>query len=627
MCGIVGIVELGGQPVDEELVVRMCETMTHRGPDDQGIVRLPSAQAMVNGRARATLGSRRLAIIDRLGGRQPIGNEDGTVWAALNGEIYNFQELRDALRQRGHRFSTGADTEVIVHLYEERGEGFVDELDGMFALAVWDDRRQRLILARDRAGKKPLLYAESHGRLVFASEFEAILSDPSVPRTLDPEALDYYLTYMAIPSPWSIYRAIRKLPAAHLLVYDRGGLRLSRYWSLSYAPKLELGEEEAAEHLLGLLTEAVRKRLVGDVPVGAFLSGGVDSSAVVALMARCCGRPVQTFSIGFEEEAYNELPFARRLAWSLDCDHHELIVRPKAVEVLPLLARRFGEPFADSSAIPTYYLARLTSRAVTVALSGDGGDEMFAGYGRHLGNRLAEAWRQSPALVRRPSEWLGHRFGGTRWLGRWRRFVRSAALGRADRYRLWAGVFTGRHKTGLTAAVDGAPAERGLVEELFQRAEALDAVDAMLMVDTAFYLPTDLLVKTDIASMANSLEVRAPFLDYRLMEFAARLPSRMKLRGLTGKYLLKRAMEGIVPSEPLHRRKRGFAVPVSRWLRAELRGFLSEHLVPSHAARQGLLRQEMLKGLVDEHVEGRADHAQQLWTLLAFELWYRAFME
>jgi asparagine synthase (glutamine-hydrolysing) len=621
MCGIAGAADFAGRPIDERLVVRMCEAIRHRGPDDQGIMHFPTA----------ALGSRRLSIIDVKGGHQPIANEDRTVWTVLNGELYNYRELRAELEQKGHRFSTVSDTEVIVHLYEERGEDFVAALEGMFALALWDETRHCLLLARDRFGKKPLLYADSDSRIAFASEFQALLADPAVSRELDVEALGSYLSYLSVPAPHSIYRGIRKLPPAHVLVRDRRGTTVRRYWSLPFTPKLEIGEREAAERLLALLGDAVRKRLISEVPLGAFLSGGVDSSAVVALMAKLGGARVKTFSIGFEEAAYNELPHARRVAEAFDCEHHEFVVRPAALEVVPTLVRHFGEPFADSSAIPTYHLSRLTRQHVTVALTGDGGDEGFAGYGRHLAYRVSEAWGRQPGALRtavaRASGLIPDSANSRRWVPRVRRFMEAAALSRAERYRRWVGILS----RDFTETLRGTPAavalDNGIVERLFHEHADLDPVDAALAVDTAFYLPTDLLVKMDITSMASSLEARAPFLDHHLVEFAARLPSHLKLRRLTSKYILKRALEGVVPRENLYRNKRGFAVPIGQWFRGELREFLADHVLSKRFAQRGLFRPGAVETLVADHLGRRADHAHELWTLLMLELWFRAFMD
>lgn len=579
------------------------------------------------------LGSRRLSIIDIAGGRQPLANEDGTIWAVCNGEIYNFQELRRRLEDRGHRFTTHADTEVIVHLYEEQQEACVAAFEGMFAIAIWDARRQRLILARDRFGKKPLFYAEGHGGLTFASELHALLLDPTIPRELDPHALEYYLTYRSIPAPRSIFRAVRKLPPAHVLVAEPSGTRLHRYWSLRYLPKLAISEPEAAERLLVLLTEAVKKRLISEVPLGAFLSGGVDSSAVVALMAQLSGAPVKTFSVGFEEASFNELPHARRVAQRFGCEHHEFVVRPWAVDVLPTLIHHFGEPFADSSAVPTFYLCKLSRQYVTVAMNGDGGDEAFAGYQRHLAHRFAESWQRAPASLRRPLRWMSRAVLPTRvdpkaLVSRFHRFLEASELSRIDRYRQWVGVFSGDLLTQVCLLkADADEADQEVLGPLFEEARGLDAVDAALAVDTAFYLPTDLLVKMDIMSMAHSLETRSPFLDHHLVEFTARLPTPLKLRGWTSKYLLKRILRGVIPAENLHREKAGFSVPIAAWFRGELREFMADHLLASHAARGGLLRQPAMTMIVTEHLRGRTNYGQHLWTLLVLELWYRTYVE
>ena len=613
MCGIAGVVHFDGSPVPEGLVERMCAALRHRGPDDHGVVDLPTTSS-TSGQVAAVLGSQRLSIIDVEGGHQPIGNEDGTIWATFNGEIYNFRELRQQLVGDGHEFVTRSDTEVIVHAYEQWGVSFLHHLDGMFALAVWDSRVERLVLGRDRFGKKPLLYFDDGESIAFASEFQALLRAPGLPRDIDIEALGTYLAYMAIPAPRTIYQRVKKVPPAHLLVRDRAGTRVSRYWTLSFRPKTTIGEREVAERLPLLLESAVRKRLVGEVPLGAFLSGGVDSSAVVAVMAGLSDRPVKTFSIGFQEPRYDELHHARRVAESFECEHHEFIVRPAAVDVLPALVRHLGEPFADSSAIPSWYLAELTRGSVTVALTGDGGDELFAGYGRHRANALAEHWRRLPQMVRKSAAGLGARA---------QRFSLSAELTRAERFRAWAGVFS---PDLVEALSDVIPSEEQIIPGEFADVDDLDAIDAFLAVDTRFYLPTDLLVKTDITSMAHSLEVRSPLLDTELAEFVASLPSRFKLRHLTTKRLLKRAVAGRVPAANLRRSKQGFAVPISRWLRDDLRSFLSDHLQPSQVAQEGLLRQTAIDRLIAGHVSGEADHAHQLWVLLMLELWYRTFM-
>ena len=628
MCGIAGLVDFDGPQAPESLVRAMCTAMCHRGPDDEGVMAIPRQAGA--GEPRAILGNRRLSIIDVAGGHQPIGNEDGTIWVVQNGEIYNFQELRTRLESSGHKFATHSDTEILVHLYEEMGDQFVRELDGMFALALWDDRRKRLLLGRDRFGKKPLHYAESGGRISFGSEFQAILADPSIRRDIDYDALDEYLSFMSIPAPLTIYKQIRKLPPASILVRDAAGTHVSRYWSLEYLPKLEIDEAEAASELRRLLTEAVRKRLISEVPLGAFLSGGVDSSAVVAIMAGLIGDRVKTFAIGFDDPRFNELPHARRVAEKYGCDHHEFQVRPKAIEVVTTLVKHYGEPYADSSAIPSFYLARLTRQHVTVALNGDGGDEAFGGYGWHLGSRLAERWQRVPSPLRAVAEQLAsglaplssHRRSP---LARAARFMSAASRPRAARYRHWLSVFTDDLKAELYSSPR--PHHADALAAVFAAAPSLDAVDAMLRADIEWYLPTDLLVKMDIATMANSLEARSPFLDWQLTEFAARLPSTYKVKGNTSKYILKKAIADLVPAGNMHRPKQGFAVPVGPWFRGELKDFLADHVLGSRFAERGLFKPAAVRRLFEAHQRGAGDYAHQLWTLLMLELWFREFID
>ena len=626
MCGIAGGVDWSGRPLDEGLLRRMAAALRHRGPDSEGMAQWPSTDRPRRG-AAAALVSRRLSIIDVAGGHQPLANEDRTVWAVVNGEIYNFQALRCELEGRGHRFATHSDAEVVVHLYEERQEACVAELDGMFALALWDERRQRLLLARDRFGKKPLLYAQHGGRLTFASEFQALLEDETIPRSVDVRALALYFGLMAIPAPWSMYQHVRKLPPAHLLVADALGVKLQAYWSLPYGPKWRLSEAEAVGRVRELLDAAVRKRLMSEVPLGIFLSGGVDSSAIVEAASRVSGARVKTFSIGFREARYNELPHARRIAERFGTDHEECVVDARAADLLPVLARHFGEPFGDSSALPTYHLARMARRRVTVALSGEGGDELFAGYGRHRAERIAAGWRLAGALhapvealfgMGRPVQ------GAWRHGGRWRRWLWAAAASAPDRYQAWVGVL-GPGELGRIA-VASEEAARELLGRQFEEVGALDPVDAMLAVDTAVYLPSDLLTKVDIASMANGLEVRAPMLDRALVEFVARLPSHMKLRGRTSKYLLKRSLAGRVPSASLRRPKQGFAVPIGAWFRTSWRELAEDLLGASAAARAGLLHQQGVSALLAAHLDGRRDAGHQVWALLMVELWYRQWM-
>jgi asparagine synthase (glutamine-hydrolysing) len=603
--------------------------MRHRGPDASG--------EWSDG--TCALGHRRLAIIDLSeAGRQPMGNEDGTIQVTFNGEIYNFVALRRELRGLGHRFRTRTDTEVIVHAYERWGIRCVERLRGMFAFAVWDRRRRRLFLARDRVGKKPLFYARQADRFLFASELQSLLADPTVPREVDLAALDAYLSYGYIPAPATAFRGVAKLPPAHRLTLDlqpgAGEVRVERYWTLGYGPTLRVTEAEACEAFREKLTEAVRLRMVSDVPLGAFLSGGIDSGIVVGLMAGLSDRPVRTFTIGFEEAAYDEADQARRVAERWGTDHHPLVVRPDALAVVGTLARHFGEPYADSSAVPTYYVSKLTREGVTVALNGDGGDESFAGYGRYLAHRLAGRIGRVPGLCRTASalaRGLPDSTDPRNRVRQARRFLASLGQPAERRYARWLTFFRseakGRLYTEEFRQQLGPAAPAPWLESLFGEAEGLDPVDAAMSVDVRSYLPYDLLVKVDITSMANSLEARSPFLDHEVMELAARLPARFKLRGRTSKYLLKRAFADLLPAENVRRPKMGFGVPVGQWFRGPLRGLVHDTVLSREAAGRGYFRPQEVQRLVDLHLEGRADHSYQLWNLLMLELWHREVLK
>ena len=627
MCGITGFVNLDGRPADGPVLHAMNEAIHHRGPDEDGHYL----------KGRVALAMRRLAIIDLAGGQQPIANEEGTAWIVFNGEIYNYRELKDRLEELGHRFRTDCDTEAIVHAYEEYGADAPKHLRGMFAFAIWDERKEELFLARDRVGKKPLLYARVGRTFVFGSEFSALLQHPAVGREVDREAVHHYLSFMCVPAPMTAYRDIRKLEPGHSLTLTKDGeVRTARYWEPDFSQKLDISEEEAGERTLELLRDAVRVRLMSEVPLGAFLSGGIDSSTVVALMAEVSDRPVKTFSIGFEEQDFSELHHARRVAEHVGAEHHEFIVRPDALEVLPTLVEHYGEPYADSSAIPTYYVSRETRRHVTVALNGDGGDEAFAGYERYAAMRLSERYRRLPAVLREgvirqavgllPSSELKR--GRVRSV---KRFLRAASLPPVERYLQWVSVFNPEAKRELYTdefrrETEGADVRRWLAP-WFARANGAGVVDASLLADTMTYLPNDLLVKVDIASMAVSLEARSPFLDHHVIEFAARLPERLKLRGLTTKYILKRTLTKLLPPQNLSRSKMGFGVPVGHWFRGQMQPFLREHLLSEKAAGRGYLRPEGVARLVEEHTRGERDHTHQLWTLLMLELWFRRFID
>ncbi|HSS20804.1 MAG TPA: asparagine synthase (glutamine-hydrolyzing) [Pyrinomonadaceae bacterium] len=626
MCGIVGLVRNDGGPVDEVLLSRMCAAIRHRGPDDDGFY--------VN--AGVGLGMRRLSIIDLASGQQPIHNQDRTAWVVYNGEIYNYQELRSSLEKLGHTFYTNSDTEAIVHAYDQYGADCPNYLRGMFAFAIWDTRTQELFLARDRVGKKPLLYARVNGQLVFGSEFTALFQHPDVSKDIDFDALHHYLSFMCVPAPLTAYSGIKKLEPGHSLRYRKGEIKIERYWQPDFSTKLEIGEEEAGERAIEILRDAVKVRLMSEVPLGAFLSGGIDSSAVVALMSEVSSEPVKTFSIGFEEQDFSELHHARRVAEHVGADHHEFIVRPDALEVLPILVEHYGEPYADSSAIPTYYVARETRKHVTVALNGDGGDESFAGYERYAAMRLAEKYHRIPALLRNSlvkqaldlvpsSETKRSRVRDAK------RFIQSASLPKTERYLRWVSVFDTEAKQDLyseefrqqTKAVSDA----SVLGNWFARANGAGIVDAALLTDLMTYLPNDLLVKVDIATMAVSLEARSPFLDHHVIEFAASLPEKYKLRGLTTKYLLKRILKKLLPAENLDRRKMGFGVPIGHWFRGQLQPFLRETILAEKALRRGLFKPEVVSRLVELHTRGERDYSHQLWTLLMLELWFQRFID
>jgi asparagine synthase (glutamine-hydrolysing) len=624
MCGIVGVVGSLRSGVERGALEQMNGCLRHRGPDGEGFF----------WDADVGLAMRRLAIIDVAGSDQPIFNEDGSVCVVFNGEIYNFQDLRAELERRGHAFATQGDTEAIVHAYEEFGPDCVEHLWGMFAFAVWDRRRRRLLLARDRLGEKPLVYYRApDGGLAFASELQGLLAHPAVPRVLDPAAIDDYLTYLYVPAPRTVYRDVRKLPPGHRLVWEPTGCSVEPYWQVRFGQKVGLDEDEALERFGELFRDAVRRRLIADVPLGAFLSGGMDSSSVVAEMAALSSRPVKTFSIGFGVRDFDELRYARQVAERFGTEHHELVVEPHALDVLPKLVRHYGEPYGDSSAVPTYYVARLTRAHVTVALDGDGGDELLAGYERHWAAGVAARYDRVPRFVRhgliRPLVPLvpepRHRRSVLR---RAKRFMAAAHLPVAERYLRWVGAYDAAEKRALYTddfrdAIAANDSGRWLRAALAAEPH-LGAVDAVQRVDTLMYLPDDLLAKVDIASMASSLEARPPFLDHRLVEFCAALPSAYKLRGRTSKWLLRRLMRERLPPDVLNRSKMGFGVPVGEWLRGELRPLLHDTVLSARALGRGYFRPEAVRALVDEHVSRRADRTAHVWALLMLELWFQS---
>jgi asparagine synthase (glutamine-hydrolysing) len=622
MCGICGFLAPDAGAANLPAVRVMAAALSHRGPDNEGFI--------VDG--PMVLGHRRLSIIDLSpSGNQPMANEDRTVWAVVNGEIYNFQQLRKELEARGHRFRSRSDSEIVVHLYEEQGAAFVRALRGMFALAVWDGPRRRLLLARDPLGKKPLYFARRTQGLAFSSEVASLLRGlPGKPQ-VDLGAIDRYLTLQYVPPPGTAFRDVGKLPAGHMLVVEPGGEpRLERYWRLSFAPRrfAPRTEEEATEEVRPLLEEAVRRRQVADVPVGAFLSGGVDSSLVVGLMARESSRPVETFSIDFPGGG-GEVPWARMVAERWKTNHHELVVEPDMVGILPELVRRYGEPFADTSAVPVYYLSKLTRQHVTVALSGDGGDEVFGGYRRYLWDKLAREIRAA-GVWSRPVRALLARLPGA-GMNSVRRFAADLSEDAAARYLPLVAHFSPRDKESLLpparrpalgrTAEAGDPVEAWF-RELLARSDATDDVNRLLDLDTQTYLPDDILVKVDIASMAHALEVRAPLLDQDLVEWMAGLAGDLKLRGLRGKRILRRVAQGIVPKAILTRKKRGFSLPVDGWFRGALRPMARDLLDSDSGKAQAIVDRAAVRQLLDAQDRG-VDHGERLWNLLVLELWLR----
>lgn len=625
MCGIAGIWNYAtGAPADRGLLRAMTDSIAHRGPDDQG--------AHFDDAAGVGLGFRRLAIIDlSAAGRQPMANEDATVWTVFNGEVYNFQDLRPALEARGHVFRSRTDTEVIVHQYEERGPDVACDLWGMFALAIWDARARRLTLARDRVGKKPLYVYDDGQRLLFASELKAILRDRSVPRVVDPGALAEYLALGYVGSPRTILRGVTKLEPGHVLVHDgrRGARRRYWDWLPSFQPSAPLCEEEWAERLWDALREAVRARMISDVPLGAFLSGGVDSSAVVAAMAELSSRPVKTFAIGFADQGLNELPYARAVAQHFGADHHEHVVEPESLrDLLPRLVYQLDEPFGDSSAVPTSYVAKIARQHVTVCLSGDGGDEALAGYPRYRRALIEQELDRVPGVLRRAG--LPLMAGLLPDQVRWRWLARRQLLPPDARYAYGIQTFYSQQAAAVLAPEAAACVELvpPFLGGALARAARLDYLSRMQYLDGVSYLPEDILVKVDRTSMWHSLEVRAPLLDHRLLELAASMPPELRMRKRrVGKYILKRALRGRVPDEALDRPKQGFGIPGRRWLKDDVPDFVHDVLDERRLRERGLLRPAVVRRMLATHLRPESDLWPQVWSLLVLELWCRAYLD
>ncbi len=617
MCGIAGIMSFGERPVLAEELRRMCGSIRHRGPNDDGYYL----------RSGIGLGMRRLSIIDLATGHQPVHNEDETVWVVFNGEIYNYRELRAELERQGHRFYTTTDTEVIVHLYEEHGTRCVEKMRGMFAFAVWDERRNRLMVARDRLGIKPLYYSEAGGRLSFGSELKVMLQLPEVESRLSWAAVSHLFTHLSSNHTESIVEGVHKLEPGHVLVAEPNRpIHIERYWDVQFRPDYSRTEADFVRGLRELLEESVRMRLMSEVPLGAFLSGGLDSSAIVATMARMMTQPVKTFSIGFPEEDFNELDYARRVATEFGTDHHELMIESNVLEIIDDLAWYLDEPFGDSSAIPTYMVSKLAARHVTVVLSGDGGDEVFAGYDKYLVEGKERFYRHIPPFARNLLGTIGTMIPeGVKG----RNFLRHISFAGPQRYLDASTLFRLEDKKKLfrpEAFEQIARYDPWQVEARYLEKDNGDWLSSVQYRDLKSYLPLDILTKVDRMSMAHSIEARVPLLDHKLVEFAATIPPELRLRNGTTKYIFKQAMRGILPDEIIDRRKHGFSIPLGHWFRGRLDGFVRDLLLAPSSVQRGIFNPAYIEQLLHLNKKGRKLDLQ-LWTLISFELWCRTFLD
>ena len=625
MCGIAGFVDSSDartpypSDVAQALIRQMCRVIRHRGPDDEGVLTEPGV----------AIGMRRLSIIDVSAGHQPIHNEDGTISIVFNGEIYNFQDLRRELESKGHRFATATDTEAIVHAYEEWGIDAIARLRGMFGLALWDRRTRTMVVARDRVGIKPMHYAVANGRLYFGSEIKSLLCAPDLPRDLNPEALDHYLSFLYAPRDASFFARIRKLPPGHVLTWRDGRLTTAPYWQPGTEETFGGGEADAVGELKRVLMEAVRLHLISDVPLGAFLSGGIDSSLVVALMSHVSGAQVKTFSIGFDQPQYDELQYARQVAEHYHTDHHEEVVTPDGVSILDTLVTHFDEPFGDPSAIPTWYVSRLAAKHVTVTLSGDGGDELFGGYDRYVQDaRVAAIDRYTPPAIRRAAGLVSARLPHG---AKGKRFLHHIGETNRGRYIDAVGFFNTEDKAGMYS--DGLRAQLARVDAedhaaaIFDRYEHLPWASQMMRFDLETYLPEDILTKVDRTSMAHSIESRVPLLDNAVIDFALTLPAAMKIWNGRRKHVLKEVAAQFLPASLIDRRKQGFGVPLDVWFRGSLRELFSDTLLSRRALARGYFEPAFVRRVVHEHVSGTRDHAFRLWQLVVLERWHQQYVD
>lgn len=629
MCAICGIVNRTGV-VNQELVKKMARIMVYRGPDEEGFFFSETVG----------LGHRRLSIIDLETGKQPLSSEDNQIHLICNGEIFNFRELRTELEKKGHRFRSRSDSEVIIHLYEEKGFDCVSFLRGMFAFAIWDGRKKILFLARDRIGKKPLVYARTNTGFIFASEIKALLLHPDISREINLDAVDLFLSYQAVPSPYSIFQQIHKLPPAHCLVWEAGEVRTFRYWQIDFSRKIILKNEREYEELLWeKLKEAVNIRLVSDVPLGCFLSGGIDSSTVTGLMSSLSCRPVKTFTVGFEEADYSELEYAALVAKHFGTEHYQFVVKPDIIHLLPKLVWHYNEPFGDSSMVPTFYVARETRKYVKVALNGDGGDENLAGYPRYQQTKILEMlfafYSSIPKTMR--SRMAGfflkkyQSFPQSTFLRAWKWLEETERYGLDYAYLRRLLAFSEEHKLKLYSPwMRGnvlPDAARRFSAEIWKKSGEIDLLEKMMFSDFHLYLPEVLTVKMDIATMANSLEARSPFLDHKFVETVAAFPRHLKMRRLVSKYILKKKLKEILPGQILQRKKMGFGLPVGYWFQRELKGYLYDVLLSSQARKRPYFQQDYVRQMIEEHTTGKTVHTTRLWCLLNLELWHQVFVD
>jgi len=630
MCGIAGMLcyESSDTLADRTLVIQMTRALAHRGPDDEGYYF----------RGNIGMGMRRLSIIDIEGGHQPVHNEDRTVWVIFNGEIYNYQSLMEDLSKKGHRFYTRTDTEVIVHLYEELGEELVGQLRGMFAFALWDERKGKLLLVRDRVGVKPLFYRNHGGMILFGSEIKALLQDKNLPREIDPESFDQFLTFTYVSGPGTIFRGINRLLPGHMLICENGNVRMRRYWQLSFQPDRGRSVDYFIDRTLELLTESVNMRLISEVPLGAFLSGGVDSASVVALMSELKNGGVNTFSIGYTEggEYFNELPAARSVAHRYQTRHREFLVQPDIESILDKIILAFDEPFADPAIIPCYYICKIARNYVTVALSGLGGDELFGGYERYLGLLVGEYYQKVPLIGKWDGlsgvvSWMREPENGRPGLARMKRFLRTAHLPASERYFSYISCFSRGEKAHLVcgdmAGIVNSDGPEKLVSRHYNSAVAADVLHRAVNVDLHVYLPDCALTFADRLSMMHALEVRVPLLDHVLLEFAATVPPELKIRFLRKKYLLWKAMAGKLPKEIFGRQKTGFASPIVNWFRGRLKEFTLDLLSETSMRKRGYLNPGFVARILSDHFSRRRNLQRQIFALLTFEIWCRNYLD